>query len=58
MLLFAPPADLEPPKILSIVKSEAAAAAAVAVPAVGRLVGRSSSMMVLPDCEPSSEEGV
>lgn len=57
LILLLLTADLEPPKILSIVNREAAAAAAVAVPAAGRC-GRSSSMMVAPDCDPSSEEGV
>uniref|UniRef100_A0A1B0A4B2 Uncharacterized protein n=1 Tax=Glossina pallidipes TaxID=7398 RepID=A0A1B0A4B2_GLOPL len=50
--------DLEP-NILSIVKREAAAAAAVAVlPAAEGRGGRSSSMIVTPDREPSSEDGV
>ncbi|KAI9586291.1 hypothetical protein GQX74_002138 [Glossina fuscipes] len=50
--------DLEP-NILSIVKREAAAAAAVAVlPAAEGRGGRSSSMIVTPDRDPSSEDGV
>jgi len=46
------------PSMLSMVKSEAAAAdAAVAAP-LTLTRGRSSSKMVTPDWEPSSEEGV